>query len=149
MRNKKIPLLFRRLPNGEGLPLPAKQTEGSVGMDIRSAEDTVLMYGDTKVIRTGFAVAVPRGFLLDVRSRSGHAKQGVVVANSPGLVDPDYRGEIMVIMTNNGGFNFSISRGDRIAQLVLLSAPDVETIEVEALDCTERNENGFGSTGVL
>lgn len=145
---KRVTLLFKRLPHGEGLPLPRQQTEGSAGMDIRSAEDNVIVFGDTRVIRTGLCVAVPRGFLLDVRTRSGHAKQGVVVTNSPGLVDSDYRGEIMVIMTNNGAFDFSINRGDRIAQLVLLPSPAVEVIEVEALDATERGENGLGSTGV-
>lgn len=145
---KKVALLFKRLPHGEGLPLPAQQTEGSAGMDICAAHDEVIVYGDTKTIKTGFCVAVPRGYVLDVRSRSGLvSKQGVSVANSPGTIDSDYRGEVGIILTNNGGFNHYIRRGDRIAQLVLLPCPEVETIEVEALDATERGEGGFGSTG--
>lgn len=149
---KKVPLLFKRLPHGEGLPLPKQQHDEDyvdAGMDIAAAHDEVIESGDYKMIRTGFCVAVPKEYVLDVRSRSGMAKEeGVVVLNSPGTIDSGYRGEIGVILINHGSNTFHIRRGERVAQLVLLPCPEVEAIEVEALDATERGENGFGSTGV-
>lgn len=147
-------LEFKRLPHGEGLPLPAYTTAGAAAMDICSAEDFTLYPGQRKLVETGFAVAVPEGFELQCRPRSGLAiKNGITITNSPGTIDSDYRGEIKVILQDtNGGNLFGIgqtfNRGDRIAQLVLAPVTRAEVIEVEELDETERGVGGFGSTGI-
>jgi dUTP pyrophosphatase len=148
-------LRFKRLEHGEGLPLPAYATAGAAAMDICSAEDQFLEYNQVYMIKTGFAVAVPEGYELQVRPRSGMASRGVMVVNSPGTVDSDYRGEIKVLLMNtrvktdtliydNG---YVINRGDRIAQLVLAPVTQAVPIEVTELDETTRGANGFGSTG--
>lgn len=140
---------FKRLADGEGLPLPTYQTAGAAGMDICSAITCLISAGDKRVISTGFAVAVPEGWELQVRPRSGlAAKQMVTVGNSPGTIDSDYRGEICVIVFNHGQTSFSIKRGDRIAQLVPKQTPRLEVVEVSELDETVRGIGGFGSTGV-
>lgn len=140
---------FKRLEHGVGLPLPAYQTAGAAGMDICSAVSCAISAGDKRAVPTGFAVAVPEGWELQVRPRSGlAAKLMVTVGNSPGTIDSDYRGEIQVILFNHGKTLFTIKRGDRIAQLVPKQAPRLEVVEVDTLDETERGEGRFGSTGV-
>ncbi len=140
---------FKRLEHGVGLPLPAYQTAGAAGMDICSAVSCAISAGEKRAVPTGFAVAVPEGWELQVRPRSGlAAKLMVTVGNSPGTIDSDYRGEIQVILFNHGKTLFTIKRGDRIAQIVPKQAPRLEVVEVDTLDETERGEGRFGSTGV-
>lgn len=140
---------FKRLEHGVDLPLPAYQTAGAAGMDICAAVSCVISSGDKRAVPTGFAVAVPEGWELQVRPRSGlAAKLMVTVGNTPGTIDSDYRGEIQVILFNHGRTAFTIKRGDRIAQLVPKQAPRLEVVEVDTLDQTERGEGRFGSTGV-
>ena len=140
---------FKRLEHGVGLPLPAYQTAGAAGMDICSAVSCAISAGEKRAVPTGFAVAVPEGWELQVRPRSGlAAKLMVTVGNSPGTIDSDYRGEIQVILFNHGKTLFTIKRGDRIAQLVPKQAPRLEVVEVDTLDETERGEGRFGSTGL-
>lgn len=141
-------LKFKRLPHGEGLPLPFYATEGAAAMDICSAEDIRIQSGETRMVKTGFAVATPNGYELQCRPRSGLAyKHSITIANTPGTIDSDYRGEICVLLHNLGTSAFYVNRGDRIAQLVL--APVVQAVveEVEELDETQRGAGGFGSTG--
>lgn len=141
-------LLFKRLPHGEGLPLPRYATAGAAAMDICAAEDCEIRYGSFVVVSTGFAVAVPEGYELQVRPRSGTAaKYGITITNSPGTIDSDYRGEIKIILHNLGTGYFDVKRGDRIAQLVLAPVTQAVVEEVEELDETERGAGGFGSTG--
>lgn len=140
-----------QLPHAEGLPLPAYETPQSAGMDLRAAlpEPLDLHPGERKLIPTGLRIAVPLGYEAQVRPRSGLAiKQGITMLNSPGTIDADYRGEVMVIAINHGQEMVRFNHGDRIAQLVL--APVVRALvrEVAQLDATERGEGGFGSTGV-
>ena len=139
---------IRRLPHGDGLALPAYATAGAAGMDVLSAEHVVLEPGNRHAVATGLAVAVPAGFEIQVRPRSGLAlKHGVTVPNTPGTIDSDYRGELKVILINHGAETFAIERGDRIAQLVLAPVVQAEWQEVSELDDTERGTGGFGSTG--
>jgi dUTP pyrophosphatase len=141
-------LKLKRLPHGEGLPIPSYSTPGAAGMDICAASDGYVMDGVATVIQTGFAVEVPPGYELQVRSRSGlAAKHAVLVLNSPGTIDEDYRGEIMVIMGVTGPRLFTYSKGDRIAQLVLAPVTKAIVTEVEELSSTLRGEGGLGSTG--
>jgi dUTP pyrophosphatase len=143
-----VPVQIKRLPHGAGLPLPAYATSGAAGMDIVSAEQVTIAPGARHAVATGLAVAIPEGFEIQVRPRSGLAlKHGISVPNTPGTIDGDYRGELKVILVNLGHEPFAIARGDRIAQLVL--APVVQAVwdEVADLDATERGEGGFGSTG--
>jgi dUTP pyrophosphatase len=137
-----------RLANGEGLPLPAYETKGAAGMDLRAAEKTVLRPGERYLIPTGFAIALPEGHEAQVRPRSGLAiKHGVTVLNAPGTIDCDYRGEIRVPLINHGQSDFAIQRGDRIAQMVVAEVARVQWQEDESLDETERGSGGFGSSG--
>ena len=139
---------FKRLPHGEGLPLPAYATEGAAAMDICSAEDTIVQEGRNKMVKTGFAVAVPKGHELQVRPRSGFAfKHSITITNTPGTVDSDYRGEICILLHNLGEFSFHVAKGDRIAQLVLAPVVQADVEEVDELDETQRGAGGFGSTG--
>ena len=149
-------LEFKRLPSSEGLPLPSYATSGAAAMDIRAAEDVMLKSGKGTIVSTGLMVAVPYGYELQVRPRSGLAlKNGIMVTNSPGTIDSDYRGEIKILLTNTkkhtSNFlqdaDYTIRRGDRIAQLVLAPVTRAEVVEVEELDETERGAGGFGSTG--
>ena len=143
-----VPVLVRRLEHGVGLPLPAYATEGAAGMDVVSAEDVVIAPGGRHAVMTGLAIAIPHGFEVQVRPRSGLAlKHGITVANAPGTIDSDYRGELKVILANLGAADFEIRRGDRIAQLVLAPVVRAGWVEVDALDETARGEGGFGSTG--
>ena len=138
----------KRLPHGAGLPLPAYATSGAAGMDVVSAESVTLAPGARHAVATGLALAIPEGYEIQVRPRSGLAlKHGITVPNTPGTIDSDYRGELKVILINHGTEPFAIARGDRVAQLVL--APVVQAVwdEVTELDATERGAGGFGSTG--
>jgi len=143
-----ITVAFKRLPGNDDLPLPAYASAGAAGFDLRAAADLTIAPGALALVPTGFAVAVPEGFELQVRPRSGlAAKHGVTVLNSPGTVDSDYRGEVAVILVNLGPAVFTVSRGDRIAQAVIAAAPQAQLIEVTSLDETPRGNAGFGSTG--
>lgn len=150
MTGPVVPII--RLPHGEGLPLPAYETAQAAGMDLRAAppEDAplVLRPGDRHPVPTGLAFALPPGFEAQVRPRSGlAAKNGITCLNAPGTIDADYRGEVKVILVNHGAEDFTIRRGDRIAQLVI--APVVQAVwaETTTLDETARGAGGFGSTG--
>jgi dUTP pyrophosphatase len=139
---------IRRLPNGEGLPLPAYETAGAAGMDLRAAEALTLKPGARCLMPTGLAIALPQGFEAQVRPRSGLAvKHGVTVLNSPGTIDCDYRGEVKVPLINHGQDDFVIARGDRIAQMVVATVTRIVWNEVNDLDATERGAGGFGSSG--
>jgi dUTP pyrophosphatase len=138
----------KRLPHGEGLDLPAYATTGSAGMDVVSAEDVTLKPGARHAVATGLAMAIPQGFEIQVRPRSGLAfKHGISVPNAPGTIDSDYRGELKVLLINHGADDFVIARGDRVAQLVLAPVVQAEWDVVAELDDTERGAGGFGSTG--
>jgi dUTP pyrophosphatase len=143
-----IAVRIKRLPHGEGLPLPAYATSGAAGMDVVSAEDVTLAPGTRHAVATGLILAIPEGYEVQVRPRSGLAlKHGITVPNTPGTIDSDYRGELKVILINHGTQPFMIQRGDRIAQLVLAPVLQAAWEEVAELDATERGEGGFGSTG--
>ena len=145
-----VTLRVKRLPHGAGLALPAYGTAGAAGMDVVAAEDVTLAPGARHAVATGLALAIPDGFEVQVRPRSGLAlKHGVTVANAPGTIDSDYRGELKVILVNLGAEGFAIHRGDRVAQLVLAPVVRGRWDEVEELDDTARGEGGFGSTGGL
>jgi len=140
---------IKRLPHGDGLPLPAYATSGAAGLDVVAAEDVVLVPGGRHAVATGFAVAIPHGYEIQARPRSGLAlKHGVTLPNTPGTIDSDYRGELKIIMINLGSADFAIRRGDRIAQLVVAPVQSALFVEVEALDETVRGDGGFGSTGI-
>jgi len=138
------------LPHGEGLELPAYATPGAAGCDLRAAvkEPMTILPGDRALVPTGIAVAVPEGYEGQVRMRSGLAlKQGLILPNAPGTIDSDYRGEIRVIVANIGREPVTISRGDRIAQLVIASVVRATLTKVDTLPETGRGGGGFGSTG--
>lgn len=138
----------KRLPHGRELALPAYATAGAAGMDVLSAEDVTLEPGARHAVATGLAVAIPPGFEIQVRPRSGLAlKHGISVPNAPGTIDSDYRGELKIILINHGAEPFAIARGDRIAQIVLAPVLQAAWNEVDTLDETERGMGGFGSTG--
>ena len=146
----ELPVRIRRLAHGEGLPLPAYETPGAAGMDVRAAvaEPLALAPGAIALVPTGFAIEVPDGFEMQVRPRSGlAAKHGITLPNSPATIDSDYRGEVRVIVQNLGGEPFTIERGLRIAQMVLQRVPRVAWVEVDELSPTARAAGGFGHTG--
>ena len=143
-----VPVRIKRLAHGADLDLPGYATAGAAGMDVVSAEDLTLAAGARHAVATGLSVAIPLGYEIQVRPRSGLAlKHGISVPNSPGTIDSDYRGELKVILINHGSEAFEIRRGDRIAQLVLAPVTQASWLEVEELDETARGEGGFGSTG--
>jgi dUTP pyrophosphatase len=145
-----IPVLVRRLPGNEDLPLPDYATDGAAGMDVVAAEDVAIAPGGRHAVATGLALAIPPGYEIQVRPRSGLAlRHGVTIPNTPGTIDSDYRGEMKVILINHGDTTFVVQRGDRIAQLVLAPVTRASWLEVEELDVTTRGEGGFGSTGGL
>ena len=152
MRNgESIKIHFQRLPGLEDLPLPAYQTEESAGMDVVAAnEKTIkLQPGERCLVPAGFKMALPRGYEAQIRPRSGIAyKNGITMLNSPGTIDADYRGEVKLLAINHGAEPFAIKRGERIAQMVIAPVLKVTAEEVDELPATERNEGGFGSTGV-
>lgn len=150
--SERVGVRFIRLDHGRGLAPPAQQTKGAAGVDLLAAlpssEDFVLAPGAHAGIPTGIAIALPEGFEAQVRPRSGLALHyGVTVLNTPGTIDADYRGEIKVILINHGTEPFTVTRGDRIAQLVVAPLTAIALEEVEALDETERGHGGHGSTG--
>jgi dUTP pyrophosphatase len=143
-----IPVPIKRLPHFDGLELPDYATAGAAGMDVVAAEDVLLPPGGRHAVATGLAVAVPDGFELQVRPRSGLAlKHGISLPNTPGTIDSDYRGELKIILINLGDREFEVRRGDRIAQLVLAPVVRAVWLKVDELDETQRGEGGFGSTG--
>lgn len=149
MPSDKVEIRVKRLNNGAGLPLPLYASASAAGMDICAAEAVKLKPGARHAVPTGFAFAIPRGYEIQVRPRSGLAlKHGITCLNTPGTIDCDYRGEVKVILANLGDEPFEIERGDRIAQLVVAAAPQALISEVDALDETVRGAGGFGSTGV-
>ncbi len=139
-----------RLPHGMGLALPAYETGGAAGMDLRAAvqEPVTIAPGMRAAVPTGLAFAIQQGFEAQIRPRSGLAlKNGITCLNTPGTIDSDYRGEVKVILINLGQEPFTIQRGDRIAQMVIAPVVQTEILEVETLDDTSRGAGGFGSTG--
>lgn len=147
---RPVEVLVRRLPHAEGLPLPTYATPGASGADVGAAvsEDVDLGPRERRAIPTGLVLAVPPGYEVQVRPRSGLAlRHGVTVANAPGTVDSDYRGELLVILVNLGSTSFTVRRGDRIAQLVLAPVFQGTFAESEDLPPTQRGTGGFGSTG--
>jgi dUTP pyrophosphatase len=149
MPSQKVDIRVKRLDHGAGLPMPAYATSGAAGMDISAAESLTLRAGKRHAVATGFAFAIPDGYEVQVRPRSGLAlKHGITCLNTPGTIDSDYRGEVKVILANLGDEDFVIHTGDRIAQLVVAPVTQGIMVEVEALDDTERGTGGFGSTGV-
>lgn len=144
----EVPVPVKRLPHGAGLELPVYATSGAAGMDVVSAEDVTIAPGGRHAVATGLAMAIPHGYEIQVRPRSGLAlKHGITVPNTPGTIDSDYRGELKVILINHGAAPFEIRRGDRVAQLVLAPVTRAAWLAVDELDETARGEGGFGSTG--
>jgi len=139
---------IKRLPNGKDLPLPEYKTSGSAGMDIVAAEDGYISKDETVMIHTGFALAIPAGYEVQIRSRSGLAKHGVFVTNAPGTIDSDYRGEVCVLLTNiSEKKDFYYYKGHRIAQMIVAPVVRAKLMLVDELSDTERGSGGFGSTG--
>jgi dUTP pyrophosphatase len=144
----EIEIALRRLPHGEGLPLPVYASDGAAGLDVVAAETLTLAPGARHAVATGFAIAIPAGYEVQVRPRSGLAlKHGITCLNTPGTIDSDYRGEVKVILANLGDAAFEIVRGERIAQLVPALVQRAAFREVADLGETERGTGGFGSTG--
>lgn len=130
--------------------LPKYATSGSAGLDIYAAinKDVIILPQETVLINTGIAIALPKQYEAQIRSRSGLAlKHKIIVLNAPGTIDSDYRGEIKIILFNCGSESYTVRHGDRIAQMIFSEVPQLEMIIVKSLDSTERNEDGFGSTG--
>jgi dUTP pyrophosphatase len=141
-------VLITRLPHADGLPLPAQGTPGAAGYDIASAEAGALAPLERKLFRTGFAIAVPEGFECQIRPRSGLAlRHGITLPNTPATIDSDYRGELMIMLVNLGTDRFEVTRGMRIAQMVIARVERVTFRPVEELPGTARGAGGFGSTG--
>ena len=147
----KQKLLIRRMENNPDLPLPEYETKSAAGLDLPAAvsQDLTLDPGGHALIPTGLSVALPAGFEAQIRPRSGlAAKNGITVLNSPGTIDADYRGEINVILINLSQEPFTISRGMRVAQMIIAPVTQIDVLEVEKLDETARGTGGFGSTGI-
>ena len=147
-----VTVAVRPLPHFEGLDLPAYETLGAAGMDVRAAvpesEPMVLTPGDRMMVPTGLSIAIPQGYEIQMRPRSGlAAKHGITCLNTPGTIDSDYRGELKVILINHGQDGFTIARGERIGQMVLAPVTRIVWEQVATLDETERGAGGFGSTG--
>lgn len=147
---KRVPVKVARLPHGRNLPLPRYETSGSAGMDLRAAIGTALSIspGQTVRVPTGLAIAIPAGYEGQIRPRSGlAAKSSIIVPNSPGTIDSDYRGEVQVLLTNLGNEPFEIEPGMRVAQIVFSPVAQADWEEVSELPSTDRGEGGFGHTG--
>lgn len=145
-----LEIAFKRLPHGAGLPLPSYATAGSAGLDLAAAVEAPveLAPGERALVPTGFAIALPAGYEAQVRPRSGLAlKHGIAVLNAPGTIDADYRGELGVVLVNLGERRFTVTRGMRIAQLVVAAVTRARPAEVAALPASAREDGGFGSTG--
>jgi dUTP pyrophosphatase len=152
MSNADIDVQIVRLPHGADLPLPDYQSALAAGLDLMAAvpadAPVVLAPGARALIPTGVAIALPPGLEAQVRPRSGlAARHGITVLNSPGTIDADYRGELQIILANFGNDSFAVTRGMRIAQLVIAPVVRARFHEVRALDLTPRGDGGFGSTG--
>lgn len=144
-----VDIAVKRLDHGGDLPLPSYETAGSAGMDVRAAEALIIAPGQRGLVGTGLAFAIPEGYEIQVRPRSGLAlKKGISIPNTPGTIDSDYRGELKVILINHGADDFIIERGDRIAQIIVAPVQRGVLFEVEDLEETQRGSGGFGSTGV-
>ena len=145
---QELSVQFQRLPSNPDLPLPARATPQAAGYDIRSAIEVVLNPGEIRLISTGLIMELPEGMECQVRPRSGLAlKYGITLPNSPGTIDPDYRGEVKIIIQNLGSEQVTLIRGERGAQLVFSLFESPEVSEVKELSSTDRGEDGFGSTG--
>jgi len=147
---RPITVKVKRLASGDGLPLPTRMTAAAAGFDLPAAvaEPVVLRPGDIRLVPCGFAMALPPGYEAQVRPRSGMAsRHGVTLVNTPGTIDSDYRGEVQVPLINLGRADFTVERGMRVAQMLVLPVPPVRLIEVDELDSTERGAGGFGHTG--
>ena len=147
---RPIRVLIKRAPGTADLPLPTRMTEHAAGFDLAAAvlEPVVLQPGDIRLIPCGFAMAIPHGYEAQVRPRSGLAsKHGITMVNAPGTIDSDYRGEVHVPLINLGRAPFTVERGMRIAQMLVLPVPPAEIVEVDDLDTTQRGGRGFGHTG--
>ncbi len=143
-----IEIQLQRLPHGNGLPAPTYATDGAAGLDVVAAEELILEPGQRHPVATGFAIAIPEGYEVQVRPRSGLAlKHGITCLNTPGTIDHDYRGEVKVILANLGSEPFEVKRGERIAQLVPAAVTKARFSEVAELGETDRGAGGFGSTG--
>ena len=143
-----VEVLIARLPHAEGLPLPSLATPGSAGYDLASAETATLQPMERKLIRTGLQIALPPGYECQLRPRSGLAlRDGITLPNTPATIDSDYRGELMVALVNLGDRPFEVTRGMRIAQMVVAPVVRVRFQPVEGLPVSERGGGGFGSTG--
>lgn len=141
---------FQRLAHNQELALPSYESEWAAGMDVRAAVDEPLILdpGDWHLVPTGFKMAIPAGYEVQVRPRSGlAARHGITLLNTPGTIDADYRGEVKIIVINLGKEAFTINRGERIAQFVIAPVIQAEIEVVDELDRTARGEGGFGSTG--
>ena len=148
MPSPEIAIRLKRLDHVAGLPLPAYATAHAAGLDVVAAEDVTLAPGARHAVATGFTIAIPEGYEVQVRPRSGLAlKHGITCLNTPGTIDADYRGEVKVILANLGTEPFEVKRGERIAQLVPAAVQRAAFAEVEELDETARGAGGFGSTG--
>lgn len=150
MPREIVKLPINKAAHADDISLPRYMTEGSSGMDLHAAvgQSTIIISGEIAVIPTGLMVAVPIGYELQIRPRSGlAAKLGIGILNSPGTIDSDYRGEIKVIMINLGKDPFEVKRNDRIAQMVLCPVPQAILEETDQLPPTERSDGGFGHTG--
>ena len=145
---QELSVQFQRLPSNPDLPLPARATPQAAGYDIRSAIEVVLNPGEIRLISTGLIMELPEGMECQVRPRSGLAlKYGITLPNSPGTIDPDYRGEVKIIIQNLGSEQVTLNRGERVAQLIFSLFESPEESEVKELSSTDRGEDGFGSTG--
>jgi dUTP pyrophosphatase len=150
MVDKIVTVLIKRLPGNTDISIPEYHSEGAVGMDIQAAvrRDVVIVPGQIVSIPCGFCIAIPDGYEGQIRPRSGlAAKHGISIPNSPGTIDPDYRGEVKVLLLNNGSEAFHVKRGMRIAQMLVLPVPHVKWQEVDELPSTVRASGGFGHTG--
>ena len=141
-------LRFKRESGYDNIELPAYQTPGAAGLDVRAAEDCVLVPGETRLVATGFSMSLSQGYEAQLRPRSGLAiKHGITLMNSPGTIDSDFRGAVKVILTNLGREPFEVKCGDRIAQMVIAKVEQPIIQIVDELEETERGSGGFGSTG--
>jgi dUTP diphosphatase len=148
MPSNEIRIGLKRLPHGEGLPLPSYASAGAAGLDVVAAESLALAPGARHAVATGFSLAIPDGFEVQVRPRSGLAlKHGITCLNTPGTIDSDYRGEVKIILANLGDKAFDVVRGERIAQLVPAPVTKAAFAEEAEIGETERGGGGFGSTG--
>jgi len=141
-------ILIVRLPHGEGLPLPARATLGAAGFDLASAEEGDLAPMERRLFATGFAIAIPAGYEVQLRPRSGLAlREGLTLPNTPATIDSDYRGELKVALVNLGSAPVRVTRGMRIAQMLVARVEPATFLEVDSIPPTDRGEGGFGSTG--